>query len=140
MWVFGGEFTSPKGGQFYHYNDLWVLDLAERTWEKISAKGGPSARSGEKKFLLPCLFLLGGDKGHRMVHFKRQLLVFGGFTDDGKKAPKYYNDLHVFSLETRTWQRINFPAIFPSPDPRSGVDTSSGRDFQQCSRLSVRVD
>ncbi|XP_041519261.1 uncharacterized protein LOC121455699 [Microtus oregoni] len=35
LWVFGGEFASPDGEQFYHYKDLWVLHLATKTWEQI---------------------------------------------------------------------------------------------------------
>lgn len=35
MWIFGGEFASPDGEQFYHYKDLWVLHLGTRTWEQI---------------------------------------------------------------------------------------------------------
>lgn len=35
LWVFGGEFASPNGEQFYHYKDLWVLHLASHTWENI---------------------------------------------------------------------------------------------------------
>lgn len=35
LWVFGGEFASPNGEQFYHYKDLWVLHLATKTWEQI---------------------------------------------------------------------------------------------------------
>ena len=29
LWIFGGEFASPDGEQFYHYKDLWVLHLAQ---------------------------------------------------------------------------------------------------------------
>uniref|UniRef100_A0A667YHX4 Kelch domain containing 4 n=1 Tax=Myripristis murdjan TaxID=586833 RepID=A0A667YHX4_9TELE len=35
LWLFGGEFASPDGEQFYHYKDLWVLHLATHTWENI---------------------------------------------------------------------------------------------------------
>lgn len=35
LWVFGGEFASPNGEQFYHYKDLWVLHLATNTWENV---------------------------------------------------------------------------------------------------------
>lgn len=35
VWIFGGEFASPDGEQFYHYKDLWVLHLATRTWEQV---------------------------------------------------------------------------------------------------------
>ncbi|XP_035520695.1 kelch domain-containing protein 4 [Morone saxatilis] len=73
LWVFGGEFASPNGEQFYHYKDLWVLHLATHTWENIKAPGGPSGRSG-----------------HRMVLSKKQLLVFGGFHEStrGNKSEK----------------------------------------------------
>eukprot|EP00069_Balaena_mysticetus_P005956 bmy_18287T0 len=36
LWIFGGEFASPDGEQFYHYRDLWVLHLATKTWEQVS--------------------------------------------------------------------------------------------------------
>lgn len=49
-----GEFSSPKQGTFYHYNDFWYLDPATREWSRIETKGkGPPARSG-----------------HRMTYFK----------------------------------------------------------------------
>lgn len=35
LWIFGGEFASPDGEQFYHYKDLWVLHLATKTWEQV---------------------------------------------------------------------------------------------------------
>lgn len=35
LWIFGGEFASPNGEQFYHYKDLWVLHLATKTWEQV---------------------------------------------------------------------------------------------------------
>ena len=49
-----GEFSSPKQGTFYHYNDFWHLDPATREWTRLDVKGkGPPARSG-----------------HRMTYFK----------------------------------------------------------------------
>lgn len=54
VYLFGGEFSSPKQGTFYHYNDLWKLEPATREWTKLEGKkGGPPARSG-----------------HRMTYFK----------------------------------------------------------------------
>lgn len=35
LWIFGGEFASPSEYQFYHYNDLWVFGLKNRSWTKI---------------------------------------------------------------------------------------------------------
>jgi hypothetical protein len=65
LFIFGGEFSSPNGSEFYHYNDLWRLPLKPeemaKGWLKVEAKGGPSARSG-----------------HRMVHYEGKLVVFGG--------------------------------------------------------------
>ncbi|XP_048461681.1 kelch domain-containing protein 4 isoform X1 [Rhincodon typus] len=108
LWVFGGEFASPNGEQFYHYKDLWVLYLASRTWEQIKATGGPSGRSG-----------------HRMVVCKRQILVFGGFHESTRDFV-YYNDLYSFNLDTFTWSKL-----FPSgtgPCPRSGCQMACTTD------------
>ncbi|CAH0406206.1 unnamed protein product [Chilo suppressalis] len=88
LWVFGGEFTSPTETQFHHYKDLWCFSLAEKKWEKVVAPNGPSARSG-----------------HRMVLLGRKLIVFGGYCDDGRDY-KYFDDLHAFCLDTRTWSKL----------------------------------
>ncbi|XP_053487587.1 kelch domain-containing protein 4 isoform X1 [Ictalurus furcatus] len=97
LWVFGGEFASPNGEQFYHYKDLWVLHLNTNTWEQIKAPGAPSGRSG-----------------HRMVLCKKQLLVFGGFHESARDYI-YYNDVHSFNLDTFTWSRLAPSGSAPSP-------------------------
>lgn len=108
IWVFGGEFASPDGEQFYHYKDLWVLHLATKTWEQIKATGGPSGRSG-----------------HRMVYTKRQLIVFGGFHESTRDYI-YYNDLYTFNLDTFTWAKISPSGTGPSP--RSGCQMTTAQD------------
>ncbi|MEQ2306524.1 kelch domain containing 4 [Ameca splendens] len=108
LWVFGGEFASPNGEQFYHYKDLWVLHLATHTWENIKAPGGPLGRSG-----------------HRMVLSKRQLLVFGGFHESTRDFI-YYNDIYAFSLDTFSWSRLA-PSGF-APSPRSACQMTSTAD------------
>ncbi|XP_041124936.1 kelch domain-containing protein 4 [Polyodon spathula] len=105
LWVFGGEFASPDGEQFYHYKDLWVLHLATKTWEQIKATGGPSGRSG-----------------HRMVACKRQLVIFGGFHESTRDYV-YYNDVYTFNLDTFTWARIAPSGTAPSP--RSGCQMTT---------------
>ncbi|XP_015585938.1 kelch domain-containing protein 4 [Cephus cinctus] len=100
LWVFGGEFSSPSESQFYHYRDLWVYRIGEKKWEKITSPGGPSARSG-----------------HRMVHVKKQLIVFGGFHDNLRDY-KYYNDVHIFNLTTYKWNKLDISGNLPAP--RSG--------------------
>ncbi|XP_068595594.1 kelch domain-containing protein 4 [Brachionichthys hirsutus] len=126
LWVFGGEFASPNGEQFYHYRDLWVLHLATHTWENIKAPGGPSGRSG-----------------HRMILSKRQLLVFGGFHESTRDFI-YYNDVHSFSLDNFTWSR---PAPSGSaPSPRSACQMTSTPDgmgviiYGGYSKLRVKKD
>uniref|UniRef100_A0A7M4EGZ1 Kelch domain containing 4 n=1 Tax=Crocodylus porosus TaxID=8502 RepID=A0A7M4EGZ1_CROPO len=105
LWVFGGEFASPDGEQFYHYKDLWVLHLATKTWEQIKAAGGPSGRSG-----------------HRMVACKRQLIVFGGFHESARDYI-YYNDVYAFNLDTFTWSKLSPSGLGPAP--RSGCQMST---------------
>ncbi|KAG5200349.1 hypothetical protein R6Z07F_012835 [Ovis aries] len=100
LWIFGGEFASPDGEQFYHYKDLWVLHLATKTWEQVRSPGGPSGRSG-----------------HRMVAWKRQLILFGGFHESTRDYI-YYNDVYAFSLDTFTWSRLSPSGT--GPTPRSG--------------------
>jgi len=111
LWIFGGEFSSPSETQFYHYKDLWCFHFSSARWEKVTATGGPSARSG-----------------HRMAVFKnRYLVVFGGFHDNLREC-KYFNDLHAFDLETRSWAKLS--TVGPEPSPRSACQffpTGDGR-------------
>ena len=86
--MFGGEFVSPSESQFYHYKDLWCFHFSSKRWEKITAPGGPSSRSG-----------------HRMVVVKKLIIVFGGFHDNTRDC-KYFNDLHAFDMETRQWKKL----------------------------------
>ncbi|CAH2069062.1 unnamed protein product, partial [Iphiclides podalirius] len=96
LWVFGGEFTSRSETQFYHYKDLWCFSLAEKKWEKVVAPNGPSPRSG-----------------HRMALLGRRLVVFGGYADDGREC-RYFDDLHAFCLDSRSWQRVSAGGRGPS--------------------------
>ncbi|OCT84541.1 hypothetical protein XELAEV_18022695mg [Xenopus laevis] len=108
LWIFGGEFASPDGEQFYHYKDLWVLHLQTKTWEKIKASGGPSGRSG-----------------HRMTYCKRQLIVFGGFHESTRDYI-YYNDVYTFNLDSFTWAKLSPSGT--APLPRSGCQMITNQD------------
>ena len=118
LFVFGGEFTSSNQTQFHHYRDFWCLDLATWTWEQVTAKNGPSARSG-----------------HRMVHVRDQLIVFGGFFDNLRDV-RYFNDLHIFDLSLYKWTRVTPEPGAPVPSPRSGfqmvTDPTGGADGSGC--------
>ncbi|XP_012817763.2 kelch domain-containing protein 4 isoform X2 [Xenopus tropicalis] len=108
IWIFGGEFASPDGEQFYHYKDLWVLHLQTKTWEQIKASGGPSGRSG-----------------HRMTYCKRQLIVFGGFHESTRDYI-YYNDVYTFNLDSFTWAKLSPSGT--APLPRSGCQMTTNQD------------
>lgn len=102
IFLFGGEFSSPKQGTFYHYNDFWKLDPASREWTRIETKGkGPPARSG-----------------HRMTYFKNYVILFGGFQDTSQQT-KYLSDLWLYDCQTFTWHNPALPPASPKPDARS---------------------
>ena len=52
-----------------------------------------------------------------MVLLKRHLVIFGGFHDNLSEC-KYFNDVHVFSLEERSWRKVTISG--QAPGPRSG--------------------
>ena len=52
-----------------------------------------------------------------MVLLKRHLVIFGGFHDNLSEC-KYFNDIHVFSLEERSWRKVTISG--QAPGPRSG--------------------
>jgi len=102
IYLFGGEFSSPKQGTFHHYNDFWHLDPSSREWSRIeSKKQGPPARSG-----------------HRMTYFKNQILLFGGFQDTAQQT-KYLQDLWIYDCQKYVWHEMKLAPASQKPDPRS---------------------
>lgn len=88
-----------------------MLSLTSFKWRKIDADYGPSARSG-----------------HRMVLFRNKLIIFGGFIEMAS-AFIYYNDVHVFSLESEKWQTVIMDSII-APEPRSDFGMTVVNDSQ----------
>lgn len=105
VWLFGGEFSSPKQGTFYHYGDFWRLDCGQsKEWQKMETKGkdkAPPSRSG-----------------HRMTYFKQYIILFGGFQDTSSTT-KYLHDLWLYDTTTFQWFSPALPPASPKPDPRS---------------------
>ncbi|KAL8937631.1 MAG: hypothetical protein Q9211_003584 [Gyalolechia sp. 1 TL-2023] len=101
VYLFGGEFSSPKQGTFYHYNDFWKLNPSTREWTRIESKKGPPARSG-----------------HRMTFFKHYIILFGGFQDTSQQT-KYLQDLWVYDSHDFAWFNPGLPPATQKPDPRS---------------------
>ncbi|KAF2799530.1 galactose oxidase [Melanomma pulvis-pyrius CBS 109.77] len=104
IYLFGGEFSSPKQGTFYHYNDFWRLDPTNREWTRVEGKSkaaAPPARSG-----------------HRMVAFKQYIVLFGGFQDTSVTT-KYLNDLWIYDCVNFAWHTPKLQSARAAPDPRS---------------------
>lgn len=140
LFVFGGEFSSANQQQFHHYRDFWCLDLATMAWEQVTAKNSPTARSvGGPHHAPPCKVpptihshaslmaltpRLDRVQGHRMVHVRESLVVFGGFFDNLREV-KYYNDCYLFDLSLYKWTRLTPEPTAPVPSPRSGFQLSA---------------
>ena len=101
VYLFGGEFSSPKQGTFYHYNDFWRLEPSSREWTRLETKKGPPARSG-----------------HRMTYFKQYIILFGGFQDTSQQT-KYLQDLWIYDCNTFGWHTPTLPPTSQKPDARS---------------------
>lgn len=103
IYLFGGEFSSPKQGTFYHYNDFYSLSPSTREWTRIESPKGksPPARSG-----------------HRMTYFKQYIILFGGFQDTSQ-ATKYLTDLWLYDTVNYVWYNPVLPAASQKPDARS---------------------
>lgn len=102
LWLFGGEFSSPKQNTFYHYNDFWSMSCKSREWARVETKGkAPPARSG-----------------HRMIAWKNFLVLWGGFQDTSAST-KYLSDLWVFDVTAYTWTQVVLPTHGQRPDARS---------------------
>nr|KAF6285827.1 kelch domain containing 4 [Myotis myotis] len=144
LWIFGGEFASPDGEQFYHYKDLWVLHLATRTWEqvrdyiyyndvyafdldtftwsKLSPSGtGPTPRSGCQMSVTP----------------QGSIVIYGGYSKqrvkkDVDKGTQHSDMFLLKSEEGRegrwVWTRINPSGT--KPTPRSGFSVAMAPNSQ----------
>jgi hypothetical protein len=102
VYLFGGEFSSPKQGTFYHYNDFWRLEPATREWLRLEPKGKtPPARSG-----------------HRMTYFKQYIVLFGGF-QDLSNSTRYLADLWLYDTVNFVWHSPVLPPAQLKPEARS---------------------
>ena len=102
VYLFGGEFSSPKQGTFYHYADFWRLEPATREWTRLESKGSsPPARSG-----------------HRMTYFKNYIVLFGGFQDTAQQT-RYLADLWLYDTQRFAWFQPALPVGSGKPDARS---------------------
>ncbi|AIN96885.1 hypothetical protein LPMP_160090 [Leishmania panamensis] len=103
--LFGGEFVSQSQSQYLHFKDVWRFDSRCSEWEELkNLKGGPSSRSG-----------------HRMVLWKRNAVMFGGFYDNALEC-RYFDDLWILSSldGAGCWSQVKTAPMTDLPHARSG--------------------
>ncbi|KAG5482457.1 hypothetical protein CUR178_05596 [Leishmania enriettii] len=111
--LFGGEFVSQSQSQYLHFKDVWRFDCRSSEWEELkNLKGGPSSRSG-----------------HRMVLWKRNAVMFGGFYDNAQEC-RYFDDLWILSnLDgAGRWSQVKTAPMTDLPHARSGHSMSVYQD------------
>lgn len=95
MLVYGGR------EDLHYYGDLWLLDVASRSWRRLDVAGG-AAPSGRDH--------------HGAALFRGDMVVFGGHTGPDYCHAFPANDVWAFHLANRTWREVR-PAG-PRPLPR----------------------
>ncbi|CAG9572042.1 conserved hypothetical protein [Leishmania major strain Friedlin] len=111
--LFGGEFVSQSQSQYLHFKDVWRFNCRSSEWEELrNLKGGPSSRSG-----------------HRMVLWKRNAVMFGGFYDNAQEC-RYFDDLWLLSNLDGAghWSPVKTAPMTDLPHARSGHSMSVYQD------------
>ncbi|XP_016366888.1 kelch domain-containing protein 4-like [Sinocyclocheilus rhinocerous] len=142
VWIFGGEFASPDGEQFYHYKDLWVLHLGTRTWEQIKdyIYYNDIHAFNLDTFTWSRLQPTGTVPCPRSAcqmtptHDGSGVIIYGGYSKTRAKKDVDKGTIHsdMFLLrregkeeqEKWTWMRVNPSGV--KPPPRSGFSLAVG--------------
>mmetsp|Transcript_18729 Transcript_18729/g.28449 ORF Transcript_18729/g.28449 Transcript_18729/m.28449 type:complete len:817 (+) Transcript_18729:106-2556(+) len=105
LYVFGGELASADN--YHHYRDLWRFDLKTNMWKELKPrnKGGPSSRSG-----------------HRALVWRHYMIIYGGFYEALREAPRWFNDLHVYDFSTNSWIECSYSKLATIPPERSAFN------------------
>ncbi|KAG9463845.1 hypothetical protein GDO78_020957 [Eleutherodactylus coqui] len=122
LWLFGGEFASPDGEQFYHYKDLWVLHLGTKTWEQIKVK-----KDVDKGTVHTDMFLLKTEAADKWMWSRlapsgvkptprtgfsmavgpnNRSVLFGGVYDEEEEETiegDFFNDLYFYDQAKNRW-------------------------------------
>ncbi|CAE7223491.1 unnamed protein product [Rhizoctonia solani] len=103
LWCIGGEYFS-EDGKAHFYNDVYRYSPEKNEWRLYTSPTSPSPRSAHAVVPSPAN---GG-----------QLFLFGGeFSSLNQTTFHHYRDFWVFSIETKSWERIETKT---SPSARSG--------------------
>ena len=114
-----GEFSSPKQGTFYHYNDFWRLEPSTREWTRLESKGNsPPARSGHRLVYYKVHCYTHYDRHNLADCVQNYIVLFGGFQDTSQQT-KYLQDLWLYDCHSFTWHNPILPPATQKPDARS---------------------
>ena len=114
-----GEFSSPKQGTFYHYNDFWRLEPSTREWTRLESKGkSPPARSGHRLVYYKVDCHTRYDRHNVADCVQNYIVLFGGFQDTSQQT-RYLQDLWLYDCHSFTWHNPVLPPATQKPDARS---------------------
>ena len=114
-----GEFSSPKQGTFYHYNDFWRLEPSTREWTRLESKGkSPPARSGHRLVYYKVDCHTRYDRHDITDRVQNYIVLFGGFQDTSQQT-RYLQDLWLYDCHSFTWHNPVLPPATQKPDARS---------------------
>lgn len=100
MIVFGGRFRAAPTGTYTVYNEVWALDLAALTWQKLATTGtSPSARSSTAAAFNPST---------------KELVVFGGNTSTNGPSFSPLADVWALNLSTNAWRSVTTTGTAPA--------------------------
>ncbi len=105
LYIFGGELATAQN--YHHYKDIWKFDIKTNLWTEIKPrnKGGPTSRSG-----------------HRAIVWRHYMLIFGGFYEAVREAPRWFNDLNVYDFSTNSWIDCKYSKLASIPPERSAFN------------------
>ncbi len=103
--VHGGTGSSDGASFTPLYDETWILDLENNTWEQLATQGGPGAR------IFHSLASDGGDI----------VWLFGGGDENAFTGP-FYNDMWQLDLSTGEWTELHDGRGPAAPAGRIGHD------------------
>ena len=96
MYLFGG-----LSGTSTSYNDLWYLDLNNKTWNRPATNGlYPSPKAAAS-----------------LLAYNNQLVLYGGYSHPYShpfnQQVSFFDELHIYCIDTFTWNQILFSQEAP---------------------------
>jgi len=99
LWIFGGADKLESKNDIYKFN----MESLENECKKVSAENGTEAPAPRTQY---------GNKSLVEIDGSNHLVVFGGGCKEDK--PVDDRNLHLFNLETSTWNKVQTNGIPPS--------------------------